>query len=108
MKNIRLVLPGFLKSTHVSALVILLRLLFVLVVCFSGFQGMAQTGGDYYPRYVNPFIGTAKSNVPTRWGNAGGTYPGAVAPSGIIQLSPETSKKGARGYNYADSSIYYF
>jgi putative alpha-1,2-mannosidase len=109
MKNIRLVLPGFLISTHVSARVILLRcVLFVLAVFYSGFQGMAQTGSDYYPRYVNPFIDTAKSNVPTRWGNAGGTYPGAVAPSGIIQFSPETSIKGARGYNYADSSIYYF
>lgn len=65
----------------------------------------AQTG---YLQYVNPFIGTAKSNVLTRWGNAGGTYPGAVAPSGFIQLSPETSLKGAKGYNYADSVIYYF
>jgi putative alpha-1,2-mannosidase len=109
MKNTRPVLLGFLISTYVSAWVILLRcLLFLLAVCYPGFKGIAQTGGGYYPRYVNPFIGTAKSNVTTRWGNTGGTYPGAVAPSGIIQLSPETSIKRARGYNYADSSICYF
>ncbi|MBE9586632.1 GH92 family glycosyl hydrolase [Mucilaginibacter sp. JRF] len=67
----------------------------------------AQHANNYL-QYVNPFIGTAKSNVLTRWGSAGGTYPGAVAPSGFIQLSPETSLKGARGYNYADSVIYHF
>lgn len=59
-------------------------------------------------RYVDPFIGTTVSNVLTKWGNNGGCYPGAVAPSGSVQLSPETRVTGARGYNYADSSIYYF
>ena len=58
--------------------------------------------------YVDPFIGTTVSNVLTKWGNNGGCYPGAVAPSGSMQLSPETRVVGARGYNYADSSIYYF
>ena len=57
-------------------------------------------------QYVNPFVGTAKSNVATKWGSAGGTYPGAVAPSGFIQLSPET--RFAKGYNYEDSVICYF
>ncbi|MFB9843008.1 GH92 family glycosyl hydrolase [Mucilaginibacter ginsenosidivorans] len=57
-------------------------------------------------RFVDPFIGTAKSNVPTKWGNEGGTYPGAVAPSGAIQLSPET--KAGKGYDYTDSTICYF
>jgi putative alpha-1,2-mannosidase len=58
--------------------------------------------------YVNPFIGTTKSGVLTHWGGDGGTYPGAVAPAGFIQISPETRVKGANGYDYADSSIYYF
>jgi len=58
--------------------------------------------------YVDPFIGTTKSSVPTRWGSEGGTYPGAVAPSGYLQLTPETRSAGARGYDYADSVIYYF
>lgn len=59
-------------------------------------------------RYVNPFIGTTKSGVLTHWGGDGGTYPGAVSPSGFIQISPETRVTGARGYNYTDSAIYYF
>lgn len=58
--------------------------------------------------YVDPFIGTAKSSVPTKWGSEGGVYPGAVAPSGYLQLSPETRVSGARGYDYSDSVIYYF
>ncbi|WPU91407.1 GH92 family glycosyl hydrolase [Mucilaginibacter sabulilitoris] len=58
--------------------------------------------------YVNPFIGTTKSGVLTHWGGDGGTYPGAVAPSGFVQISPETRTGGVRGYNYADSSVYYF
>lgn len=82
-------------------------LLVLLAVWYPGFRAMAQAGSNHL-QYVNQFIGTAKSNVNTRWGNAGGTYPGAVAPSGNIQLSPETRVTGAKGYNYADSVIYYF
>ncbi|MEJ5962187.1 GH92 family glycosyl hydrolase [Pedobacter immunditicola] len=59
-------------------------------------------------QYVNPFIGTTKSSVITRWGGNGGTYPGAVAPSGNIQISPETRTTGAKGYDYTDNAIYYF
>lgn len=69
-------------------------------------RGFAQHSNNL--RYVNPFIGTSKSNVLTKWGSEGGTYPGAVAPSGVIQLTPETSMAGSRGYNYGDSVIYYF
>lgn len=58
--------------------------------------------------YVNPFIGTAKSSVPTKWGSEGGTYPGAVAPSGYLQLTPETQETGPKGYDYNDSVIHYF
>lgn len=57
--------------------------------------------------YVNPFIGTDNSNSLTRWGSEGGTYPGAVAPNGFLQLSPETRANGTSGYNYKDSSIFY-
>ena len=56
--------------------------------------------------YVDPFIGTAKSDVYTKWGNEGGTYPGAVAPWGYLQLTPETRAVG--GYDYTDSTICYF
>lgn len=58
--------------------------------------------------YVNPFIGTTKSSVLTRWGGNGGTYPGAVAPSGTIQISPETRITGAKGYDYTDPAVYFF
>ena len=69
-------------------------------------NGFAQHSNNI--RYVNPFIGTSKSNVLTKWGSDGGTYPGAVSPSGAIQLTPETRVTGNRGYNYDDSAIYYF
>ena len=59
-------------------------------------------------QYVNPFIGTAQSNVRTKWGSEGGTYPGAVAPWGAVQLTPETRVTSGKGYNYHDTSIYFF
>ncbi|MES2762689.1 MAG: GH92 family glycosyl hydrolase [Bacteroidota bacterium] len=56
-----------------------------------------------YASYVNPFIGT---------GGAGHTFPGAVLPFGMVQLSPDTridgSWEGCGGYHYSDSVIYGF
>lgn len=56
-----------------------------------------------YARYVNPFIGT---------GGHGHTFPGATAPFGMVQLSPDTridgSWDGCSGYHYSDSIIYGF
>jgi len=54
--------------------------------------------------YVNPFIGT---------GGHGHTYPGATAPFGLVQLSPDTridmlDWDGCSGYHYSDSIIYGF
>ncbi len=52
--------------------------------------------------YVDPFIGT---------GGHGHTYPGASAPFGIMQLSPDTrfdGWDGCSGYHYSDSIIYGF
>ena len=58
---------------------------------------------NYSPSlYVNPFIGT---------GGHGHTYPGAAAPFGMIQLSPDTRHDGwdgCSGYHYSDSIIYGF
>lgn len=51
---------------------------------------------------VNPFIGT---------GAHGHTYPGASAPFGFMQLSPDTRLEGwdgCGGYHYTDSVIYGF
>ncbi|MES2774909.1 MAG: GH92 family glycosyl hydrolase [Bacteroidota bacterium] len=55
-----------------------------------------------YTRLVNPFIGT---------GGHGHTYPGASAPFGMVQLSPDTRLKGwdgCSGYHYSDSVLYGF
>jgi predicted alpha-1,2-mannosidase len=52
--------------------------------------------------YVNPFVGTQGD---------GNTFPGAVAPFGLVQLSPDTEKKdwgAASGYEYTDSTLYGF
>jgi len=61
-------------------------------------------GNTYFSKtpYVNPFIGT---------GGHGHTYPGASAPFGMIQLSPDTRHTGwdgCSGYHYSDSIIYGF
>jgi putative alpha-1,2-mannosidase len=81
---------------------------FCLTVILSGLSCKVSAQQLNHVRYVNPFIGTGKSNVRTTWGNRGGTYPGAVAPSGEVQLSPETRISNGRGYDYSDSIIYYF
>ncbi|NVO18565.1 MAG: glycoside hydrolase family 92 protein [Bacteroidetes bacterium] len=52
--------------------------------------------------FVKPLIGT---------NGEGNTYPGAVAPFGMIQLSPDTEDnlwETASGYEYSDSSIIAF
>ncbi|HVO76791.1 MAG TPA: GH92 family glycosyl hydrolase [Candidatus Bathyarchaeia archaeon] len=49
--------------------------------------------------YVRPFVGTQ---------GEGNTFPGAAAPFGMIQLSPDTDMElweTASGYEYSDSSI---
>ncbi|MBI9041480.1 GH92 family glycosyl hydrolase [Lutibacter sp.] len=64
-------------------------------------------------QFVNPFIGTK---------NMGHTFPGATAPFGMVQLSPETNQqpmfidgkynaetyKYCAGYQYNDSTIFGF
>lgn len=60
----------------------------------------AQTN---YTQYVNPLIGT---------GGHGHTFPGAVLPFGMVQLSPDTrvdgSWDGCSGYHHSDTVIYGF
>jgi predicted alpha-1,2-mannosidase len=63
------------------------------------------TSGQYLGSkslYVDPFIGT---------GGHGHTFPGATAPFGFMQLSPDTRYEGwdgCGGYHYSDSVIYGF
>src|ERR1041384_3492760 len=69
-----------------------------LLLLFS-FQVSAQSD---LTRYVNPFIGTA---------GHGHTFPGAIVPYGMVQLSPDTRLTGwdgCSGYHYSDSRIYGF
>ncbi|MDB5110263.1 MAG: hypothetical protein JWR67_1377, partial [Mucilaginibacter sp.] len=61
----------------------------------------AQRKKDY-TKYVDPFIGT---------GGHGHTYPGAVLPFGMVQLSPDTRLTGwdgCSGYHYTDTTVYGF
>lgn len=49
--------------------------------------------------YVDPFIGT---------GGHGHTFPGAVVPFGMVQLSPDNPSKGwdwTSGYHYSDNQL---
>lgn len=58
--------------------------------------------GKNYSQLVNPLIGT---------GGHGHTYPGATAPFGLVQLSPDTRLTGwdgCSGYHYSDSLMYGF
>jgi predicted alpha-1,2-mannosidase len=79
----------------------LIGLVFVSgVVCIScASQALAQRD---LTRYVDPFIGTS---------GHGHTFPGAIVPFGMVQLSPDTRLTGwdgCSGYHYSDSGIYGF
>lgn len=59
---------------------------------------------NYAVDLVNPFVGT---------GGHGHTFPGATAPFGLVQLSPDTRISpvewdGCGGYHYSDAYIYGF
>ena len=58
---------------------------------------LSACAGNTNPvKEVNPFIGTALD---------GHTYPGATAPFGLVQLSPDTPNGGVAGYHDSDSLI---
>ncbi|MEO8765666.1 MAG: GH92 family glycosyl hydrolase [Ginsengibacter sp.] len=72
---------------------------FVALLLLLTVQTIAQ---DDLTKYVNPFVGT---------GGHGHTYPGAVLPHGMVQLSPDTRLEGwdgCSGYHYSDSFLYGF
>jgi len=71
---------------------------FMLTFVLTSF---AQKKKDY-TAFVDPFIGTA---------GHGHTYPGAVVPFGMVQLSPDTRLTGwdgCSGYYYTDTVVYGF
>lgn len=70
-------------------------LVFFHLVCMYQFA-CAQS------EWVNPFVGT---------GGHGHTFPGATAPFGMVQLSPDSRLEGwdgCGGYHYSDSMLYGF
>lgn len=79
----------------------ILRNLVNLVTLLLLLQAQAAAQRDL-TRYVNPFIGT---------GEHGHTFPGAIVPFGMVQLSPDTRLTGwdgCSGYHYSDSKIHGF
>jgi predicted alpha-1,2-mannosidase len=82
-------------------------------ICLSLLLCSSIAFGQELIKEVNPFVGTQ---------NMGHTYPGATAPFGMVQLSPETQQQPilmdgqynrktyeyCAGYQYADSTIYGF
>ena len=96
--------------------VVMKNYLYSLLIISSLMLGACQTAKTFdaavdYTKYVNPFIGTSKM---------GHVFPGAVAPFGMVQLSPQTNfvpmyhADGSyieqtyaycAGYQYADSVI---
>ncbi|MCC6371786.1 MAG: GH92 family glycosyl hydrolase [Bacteroidia bacterium] len=72
----------------------------ILLFVFTSSSGFAQKKPV---AYVNPFVGT---------GGHGHTFPGAVLPFGMVQLSPDTrvdgSWDGCSGYHHSDTIVYGF
>jgi len=102
--------PFTVHPSHIPFAFLLLP--FILLYC-SLPQKHVDSDQDLIP-YVNPFIGTK---------NMGHTYPGATAPFGMVQLSPETNfqpmydedgnynrdtYKYCSGYQYDDNTIFGF
>lgn len=81
-----------------------MRTFLVSLLAFLSFLGNCASAQSVshaadYSRLVNPFIGTDFT---------GNTYPGAQAPFGMVQLSPDNGLPGwdrISGYFYPDSTI---
>ena len=77
-----------------------LLLLIVIIYGCSGNQNPeVKYSGIDYTNYVDPFIGTS---------GHGHTFPGAMVPFGMVQLSPDTRMEnwdGSSGYHYSDKTI---
>lgn len=82
----------------------------ILLWAFTHCWGQQKNDKIDHTKYVNPFVGTSKM---------GHTFPGATAPFGMVQLSPQTNFKPflkhgkynpetyeyCAGYQYKDSII---
>ncbi len=71
----------------------------ILISGLALFFACKNTGDNDLTKYVDPFIGTDYH---------GHTFPGATAPFGLVQLSPDTRMEnwdGSSGYHYTDKTI---
>ncbi|MFI9405114.1 GH92 family glycosyl hydrolase [Nocardia sp. NPDC052316] len=79
-----------------------------LLLPFIPVAAHAETAVDS-SRYVNPFVGTQDGGPDFgHGGGAGMTFPGAVAPFGMMQWSPDTVRTAGGGYKYEDNRLYGF
>jgi predicted alpha-1,2-mannosidase len=73
-----------------------------LTASFFYFSFNCSAQAPDYTQYADPIVGT---------GGHGHTFPGAVMPFGMVQLSPDTRLSGwdgCSGYHYSDNKIYGF
>jgi len=88
------------KTGHkLSKLLGFMMVIGLMLLCYSCEN---EKAGTMPADFVNTFIGTD---------GHGHTYPGAMVPFGMVQLSPDTRKDswdGCSGYHYSDNKIYGF
>ena len=81
---------------------------FIFLMGFSIASEIFAQNNEKVTPYVHPFIGTGAVENSL----SGNTYPGATAPFGFIQLSPDTKENPEwgepSGYNYNEKKIYGF
>ncbi len=81
-----------------------LRCILGCLVLFAASFALANTQ-DEPGALVDPFVGTSGTKI----GGPIDTFPGADAPFGMVQFSPDTPTQPAGGgYDYKDSSITWF
>jgi predicted alpha-1,2-mannosidase len=78
---------------------LLLLLVIVIIGCSDKSNLRIRNSEKDYTTFVDPFIGT---------GGHGHTFPGAMVPFGMVQISPDTRMEdwdGSSGYHYSDKTI---
>ena len=72
-------------KSQLYTITIMKRILITIIILHSSLFTLHATAQVALTEFVNPFIGT---------GGHGHTYPGAVLPFGMVQLSPDTRLNG--------------
>lgn len=76
-----------------------MKQLSIIAACVLTLASVKHAQSQQLTKYVDPFLGT---------GGHGHTYPGAVVPFGMVQLSPDNGTEGwdwCSGYHYSSDSI---